>query len=281
MGLLLLIGGEGSGLLDRYSASVAFSLRRLRDSATRAIRVRRSSDSAELDLGFVGNNLDTASLLTFCGAGDGFVTTWYDQVGSNNATQTTAGNQPQIVASGATIVNEFSKPCVRFVDPDTVTIGQQLVFSPFYAASQSYVGFFSVYALLVDGFFPVVLNGNSGDLGFCAMHNSSSRAVRTYTVRSTNQIANGAAISLNTTTVRHDSADKTKVFTYLGTNASATIDIADAVTNFNMPTELWLGNQNAVGPSGQVTISEFIGFTTSQASNQLAIRTNQSNYWRA
>jgi hypothetical protein len=32
-------------------------------------------------LDLLGNDLDTASLLTFCGAGNGFVTTWYDQSG--------------------------------------------------------------------------------------------------------------------------------------------------------------------------------------------------------
>jgi hypothetical protein len=78
------------------------------------IRVRRSSDNTEQDIGYDSNNvLDTASLLTFCGAGNGFVTTWYDQSGNaNNATQTTALNQPQIVSSGA-LLTANSKPCMN------------------------------------------------------------------------------------------------------------------------------------------------------------------------
>jgi hypothetical protein len=45
-------------------------------------------------------------LLTFCGVGNGFVTTWYDQSGSaNDATQSTAANQAQIVSSGAMITD--------------------------------------------------------------------------------------------------------------------------------------------------------------------------------
>ena len=91
-------------LLDTYSgASAAYSLRLLRTLYTgNCIRVRRSSDNAEQNIGFVSNVLDTASLLTFCGAGNGFVTTWYDQSGNaNNGVQTTAFNQPQIVSSGA------------------------------------------------------------------------------------------------------------------------------------------------------------------------------------
>jgi hypothetical protein len=104
------------GLLDLYpSAAAAYSLRLLRALYTgNAIRVRRSSDNAEQDIGFNGANLDTATLTSFCGSGNGFVTTWYDQSGNgNNATQTTAGNQPQIVSSGS-IINVNSKPSLSF-----------------------------------------------------------------------------------------------------------------------------------------------------------------------
>ena len=91
-------------LLDTYSgASAAYSLRRLSSTYTgNAIRVRRSSGiPAEQDIGFVNNVLDTASLLTFCGAGDGFVTTWYDQSGNAlNSSMSTAAYQPRIVNGG-------------------------------------------------------------------------------------------------------------------------------------------------------------------------------------
>jgi hypothetical protein len=54
-------------LLDTYSgAAVAFSLRKLNSSYSgNAIRVRRSNDNAEQDIGFVNNQLDTGSLGTF------------------------------------------------------------------------------------------------------------------------------------------------------------------------------------------------------------------------
>jgi hypothetical protein len=105
-----------TGILDTYSgAAVGYSVRRLSSTYTgNLIRVRRSSDNTEQDIGYDSNNvLDTASLLTFCGAGNGFVTTWYDQSGNaNNATQTTALNQPQIVSSGA-LLTANSKPCMN------------------------------------------------------------------------------------------------------------------------------------------------------------------------
>jgi hypothetical protein len=76
--------------------------------------VRRSSDNAEQDIGFVNNVLDTSSLTTFCGGTNGFVTTWYDQSGNvRDIIQTTAANQPQIVSSGSVIL-ENAKPCLKF-----------------------------------------------------------------------------------------------------------------------------------------------------------------------
>jgi len=104
-------------LLDLYpGAAAAYSLRRLSDFyGGSAIQVRRSSDNAVLDIGFEGDsNLNIGALLAFCGAGDGFVTTWYDQSGNaNNASQTTAANQPQIVSSGSVIL-DLGKPSLQF-----------------------------------------------------------------------------------------------------------------------------------------------------------------------
>jgi hypothetical protein len=99
-------------LLDAYSgAAAAYSLRKLSSTYTgSAIRVRRSSDNTELNIGFDANgDLDTYSLSAFVGTGNGFVTTWYDQSGSYNLIQTTAANQPSIVLSGA-INTQNGKP---------------------------------------------------------------------------------------------------------------------------------------------------------------------------
>jgi len=102
-----------TGLLDTYSgASVAYSLRLLSSTYSgSAIRVRRSDDNAEQDIGFRNNELDTSTLETFSLGSDCFVVTWYDQSGSKNATQTTAANQPKIVSNGTTIT-EGGKPII-------------------------------------------------------------------------------------------------------------------------------------------------------------------------
>jgi hypothetical protein len=76
-------------LLDTYpGAAAAYSLRKLRSAYTgNCIRVQRVSDLVEQDIGFVNNVLDTATLLTFAGASNCVVRTWFDQSGnSRNAT---------------------------------------------------------------------------------------------------------------------------------------------------------------------------------------------------
>ena len=107
-----------STLLDSYSgASAAYSLRKLKSSYTgSAIRVRRSSDNTEQNIGFDSNgNLDTYALSSFVGSGSGYVTTWYDQSGNgNNATKTIASSQPRIVNAGI-IETVGGKPAIRWL----------------------------------------------------------------------------------------------------------------------------------------------------------------------
>jgi len=106
-----------SYLLDTYSgASAAYSLRKLRTAYSGyAIRVRRSSDNTSQDIGFKADGtLDTTSLLSFVGAGNGFISIWYDQSGnSNNQSSATLVRQPQIVSNGS-LITQNSKPALYF-----------------------------------------------------------------------------------------------------------------------------------------------------------------------
>jgi hypothetical protein len=114
-----------TGLLDAYpGAAAAYSLRLLDTTYTgSAIRVRRASDNAEQDIGFDNNELDTTTLATFCSGTDGFVKTWYDQSGTaNDATQTTAANQPKIYDSVTGVVTENAKPAVQFDGSNDVLV---------------------------------------------------------------------------------------------------------------------------------------------------------------
>lgn len=113
---ILLLGPQPLLLDDYPGAAAAYSLRKLRTDYTgAAIRVRESATNTEADIGFTSSGeLDTTALLAHTGANDGFVTTWYDQAGSNNATQSTAANQPQIV-SGGSVILENGKTSIQFI----------------------------------------------------------------------------------------------------------------------------------------------------------------------
>lgn len=98
---------EGTLLLDLYpNAVVAYSTaRKLRTNYNGPLfRVRRSSDSAQQDIGAVAETgvVDVAALTAFVGAGDGFVVTEYNQAvgGGFDATIATNSLQPAIVLAG-------------------------------------------------------------------------------------------------------------------------------------------------------------------------------------
>ena len=125
-------GGGGATpyvyILDEYPAYAAFSLQKLSASYSgNSIRVRRSSDNAEQNIGFVDNILDASSLLTFVGAGDGFVTTAYNQLNvAYNFTQTTANSQPKIVSSGALITDTNGFAAIQFDGVDDFLLSESI-----------------------------------------------------------------------------------------------------------------------------------------------------------
>lgn len=86
-----------TGAFAAYSASY-----KIRSAyAGSAIRIRRSNDNAEQDIGFSGCVIDEAAITSFVGSNSAYITTYYDQTGNGrNLTQTTAGNQPRIVNAG-------------------------------------------------------------------------------------------------------------------------------------------------------------------------------------
>jgi len=95
----------------------AYSLRKLSSTYTgSAIRVRRSNDNVEQDIGFDSNgDLDETALTSFVGANSGFIRTLYDQNGTNHAIQTNTSLQPRIVNSGTIEREPYSnKPAIRY-----------------------------------------------------------------------------------------------------------------------------------------------------------------------
>lgn len=121
-----LVFSSAAFLLDTYTGATAgYSVRRLATSATNLMRIREDAGDTETDIGYDSNNeLDTAAIATHCGTANGYVVTWYDQAGSNNATQGTDTLQPQIY-NGSAVLTENGQPAVKFLSnslivPDAV-----------------------------------------------------------------------------------------------------------------------------------------------------------------
>ena len=123
-----------SGLLNLYpGAAAAYSLRALSSGwlAGDVVEVRRSSDSTTQD--FTASQITNGDLVAFCGVGDGFVSTWYDQSGNaNDATQATTTAQPKIVDAGSLVTGGL---VFDGVDDGLAVSGQVLTSSSLYAAS--------------------------------------------------------------------------------------------------------------------------------------------------
>ena len=110
-----------AGPLDAVATTykVAVGLRRLRSAYTgAAIRLRRATDNAESDFGFVGNDLDKVAISAWLNGADGYCVKLYDQSGNNNFMDSRAVNQqPKYLASSSSMNN---KPVLSFTPSQTL-----------------------------------------------------------------------------------------------------------------------------------------------------------------
>jgi len=132
-------------------AIYAISVRKLRSAYTGdCLRVRRSSDNAETDIGFSGEDIDVTSMNAFGGSNRLYVTTWYDQTGNGyNAVQTSTGLQPIIYDNGI-VQDPNGNNAIRTTEiGDTGTVGDySMVINSFTARQRptlSHVGQFIVH----------------------------------------------------------------------------------------------------------------------------------------
>jgi hypothetical protein len=292
-------------LLDQYSgAAAAYSLRKLRTAYTgNAIRVRRSNDNTEQDIGFTSaGDLDTASLKTFVGANSGFVTTWYNQGDSASLdfTQTTAASQPRIINAG-TIDRQNGDPSIffdgsndfmdvasstnRFNYLHNGTVGFISSVVRFGTASNPNVGYIFLdnkggsanlrgYSFFYDDRSSIPRNNAyAATVGrdiTPVVSNIASDVITPNTLNLITQIndpSNATAASRNIGYVNNGSAIQTNT----STNAAST---GDALTNMrlgrlsNATTSPLLGN-----------VSEIIIWNSNQSSNRTAIQDNINSYY--
>jgi SPP1 family predicted phage head-tail adaptor len=261
---------SASLLLDLYpSAATAYSLRKLRTAYTgSAIRVRRSSDNTEQDIGFVGNDLDTTALTTFCGVGNGFVTTWYDQSGNaNNATQTTQASQPQIVSSGV-IVLINTKPGLSFNGSS-------------YRFNLPTISF-SLNSISVIG---VIKSNNLASNGFAFANPDSNRIYLGFILSSISYFGYGnSATSFNlgaSTTNQELHELYSGINSNAYKNANSSTQITSSTANEN-GADISIGSYGRVGTLANFyngNIQEIIFYTTNQSSNRTGIESNINTHY--
>lgn len=240
--------------LDIYpNAAIAYGLRVLRTAAASnaVVRVRRSSDNTEQD--FTAFQVIDGSLTSFCGAGDGFVRTWYDQSGnSNHATQTDTSKQPRIVNNG-TLEQESSKPAIVYPSSShnlkfttrLTTIRSYFLLAKCTNTSQSAIPF-----LLGDAF---VYDFHAGDAGppyaWLSSQFSSQR------VRFGNTRLNGTVAALEST----NRSTSRLLFTIITT---------DVVAGSQLMIDRSF-NRSWIGP-----VQEVIIYTSDQTTNRAGIEDN-------
>jgi hypothetical protein len=276
-----LIGSQDieSLLLDFYpNSAAAYSLRKLRLLYTgSAIRVRRSSDNAEQDIGFVNNQLDTSALTTFCGAGNGFVTTWYDQSGNNrDATQTTGANQPQIVSSGSVIL-ENAKPTLQFDGTNDLF---NITNKPLTGATSFSI--FSIVNVQTANAFEMIFvqsDGTAND-GRLEIRRNSTNNLMQY-------LGNDSASSSMIGTLAINS--KQILSSYIGASNVATAHINNVLDATSTNTAINIGNYNSVIGARSTLVGvqfplngvfqELVIYASNETSNRSAINTNINTYY--
>ena len=123
--------------LDHVSSDkMAVGLRKLKSSYTgSAIRLRRDSDNAEADFGFINTDLDLVGISTWLNGAHGYCVTLYDQSGNNNnMTPSDSNSQPLFVPDGLN-----TKPILRLATSQNLYNGTNFTppFTVIYGAKQT------------------------------------------------------------------------------------------------------------------------------------------------
>ncbi len=267
-------------LLDDYpNAAAAYSLRKLdKDYAGSCIRIRRTSDNAETDIGFINNYVDTNEIKTFATTSQARIVTFYDQSGNGrNANQSVAANQPIIYSnsflSTITGTNSDVRKSISFE-------GDQRLISNFSTISQP----ISVFTFVRKDNVTTHLAGTIYD----SYNSTQSILYYTGTTDATNNrwtLAAGAGLQGTTAGTTNPS-----IFSTLHNSTSSSIHInGQSYVSGNAGTNglngLSIGNIRgnpspiAAGYVLNGRISEMIIYGSNQSSNRTGIENNINDYY--
>ena len=286
------------GLLDLYpNAAAAYSLRLLRkDYSGGLVRARAWDGSANqgeadvmayrvsateyvLDLNSTLENLDATAIsrglttsdtladLVSTGVNDydGLTSAWYDQSLSNDATQTTAADQPKIVNAGS-LVTENGKAAVEFDGTDDYfSLSSPVTFTN---------DFFMSMVLNADpqSAFNVLLNNVSSSGDRIRIYNDGDLEIRI----SATDYSYSSALVLNSQeliTIQRDLSNNLDVF----------VDGVSKGTNVN--SSIWSGILGLIGSNqSQASTQFFTGNIQTMifwdsAQNRAAIESNQATFY--
>jgi hypothetical protein len=256
------------GLLDLYpGAAAAYSLRLLdKDYTGSAIRVRRATDNAEQDIGFDDNgDLDTTSLATFCSGTDGFVKTWYDQAGSNDATQSGTTLQPKIYDSATGVVtnDDNGLPVIQGVTDNYLNLSSDIIGS----------SDFSIYTASTRKSNDMLYGGNSPIYGVWA---ASSNLLRSRFANPNTEV--------NFSSTLPEDALFLSYFNRSGNNAELaangeTAATATLVSSNEFTAKYLLVGNGVVSFNYEGQIFECVFYDSDQSSNRTGIESNINDYY--
>ena len=247
--------GSYTPLLDTYSGSAAaYSLRLLNSSYTGPLIEVRNDSGVHADIGFTyDGKLNEEALLLHCGSGNGTVSTWYDQSGnSNDATQTTASAQPQIVSSGS-VITENGKPSIDF---DGSNDGFNLTTPLTFASGYSFI----TLNPKTDTTWSI-FTGDNAQLAPIAEDGSNNSITYLYTLNNT--FINSTSFSGNRTDLYNSTTNQQNLLSLdIGTS---TYEIQDIF--------------NRTGFQLNGTTQELIIYASDQSSNRSGIETNINDFY--
>jgi hypothetical protein len=273
------------GILDLYPtdavAGYSISRRLTKNYSGALIRVRRASDNIEQDIGFNSNNeLDTASIISFCGASSGFVARVYPQLTTTNPNYSVytqylgninGSSQPEIY-NGSSVLTRNGRPIAKFnVDclmTSNGTWGNSVVdqFAVFGMWDTAYYGTRNFISGFGENYFMARTEGNDqsyrGILGF-----NVSTALGVFTnldLGAVNVLMNGtnSAVYRNNTIVSGG--------INLGTNSSITFVIGG---------RSFSGGRDVFDRDSRMTFCEFIAYNRDTAFDRGLITQNQKDFY--
>tara|TARA_R110000782_G_scaffold86510_5_gene167701 strand:+ start:240 stop:1055 length:816 start_codon:yes stop_codon:yes gene_type:complete len=245
------------------AAIFAFVLMR-KDYSGFCIKVRRSSNDEELDVGFVDGVLNVAAINTFCSTNDGFLSIKYDQsIIGNHQRQTDLTKQPKIYDGTTGIMLLDGMTAANYSTSNVMTLDSALTIGSVFTIYNSIANQQINYIFGLDAGTGVSVRGSHPAAGGLSIFGSSSYVNLGDTESASRKLMNVVNISPNSKLANN--GDSLTSFSYVGTcgvenigNRYASLSTAAAL-NGNIQFEVY--------------------YTSDQTSNLAAIRTYINNIY--